>query len=304
MTYRILHIAEMLLLSFLAIAFATAMSTITRNWILQPHAIVSNLSATITSAVPMAAHGIASLDTTVNQYMINGKLEDNIRLTLPDSPVDAYTQRFINHMISLKKLNVNGDFASGDDKLNLSQLSPEVAMEKLSERGVKYLHRLRIFDRVEIAVSGTVDLAPCWDWNTKAIYIAFIARYRTALAAMNEVTFLDAIVRHTTLSKEMRALQSIEPAQRTHDQVQRWREFEESLRNPVHDHPSLRIDHINKKVYLNQSSKYFLEDVYTNTLGGVKVDIIMRYQVQSYSGWAPLRDDAVMTSLELTIPHT
>ncbi|ORC88102.1 uncharacterized protein TM35_000181590 [Trypanosoma theileri] len=98
-------------------------------------------------------------------------------------------------------------------------------------------------DRIHPSFTIRADFTPAWDWNTKAIYVSFIARYRTRHHVLNEVTLLDTILR----SRE-------------------------------------EAGHYN----LENAIKYPLEDAGVDTLAGVVVNVVMRYQVLRYFGYSPV----------------
>ncbi|KAF8278229.1 peptide hydrolase [Trypanosoma cruzi] len=54
------------------------------------------------------------------------------------------------------------------------------------------------------------DFTPVWDWNTKAVYVACVARYRTENYVLNEVILLDTVLK----SKAAAAQWSLENAQK------------------------------------------------------------------------------------------
>ncbi|RNF06371.1 peptide hydrolase [Trypanosoma rangeli] len=46
------------------------------------------------------------------------------------------------------------------------------------------------------------DFSPLWDWNTKAVYVACVARYSTDQYVVNEVTLLDTLLKSRTAAAE------------------------------------------------------------------------------------------------------
>ncbi|KAH9600700.1 Signal peptidase complex subunit 3 [Trypanosoma melophagium] len=98
-------------------------------------------------------------------------------------------------------------------------------------------------DRIIPSFTFRADFSPAWDWNTKAIYVSFIARYRTDRNVLNEVTLLDAILH-------------------TREEAAHWQ--------------------------LAYARKYPLEDAHANTLAGVLVQVVLRYQVLRYCGYSPV----------------
>lgn len=166
----------------------------------------------------------------------------------------------------------------------------------------------RTFDRRRILVSGSIDFASCWDWNTKAIYTVVLARYETPRMKINEVPIVDAILRDVRPSAEILALAKKQDKGKelTPTEAERYQAFENSTRS-VHDAPRVMLDHIRKSVTFNQSFKYTLEDMYPGTLDRVPLDIVVRFQVMSYTGYAPLREDVIGGKIsvapDVTPPH-
>lgn len=160
----------------------------------------------------------------------------------------------------------------------------------------------RKFDRLQISVSGQVNFSNCWDWNTRAIYMNILGRYEvTNKTSFNEVTFLDAIIRNEHLPRDLRYLQHKHFTEMTAKELKQWSKFSDLITNHRHDHRSLFIDHIHKVIYLNHSKKFPLDDFYSNSLHGVNMQIIVRYQVLSYTGWVPIREDVIGGSVNITV---
>lgn len=154
------------------------------------------------------------------------------------------------------------------------------------------IYLIRQVDYVELKVSGNIHFSPCWDWNTKAIFVSFVASYQTAGATVNEVTFADMLLRPpplpTSIPAPVRALLR-SSAEWTHEDEVLYDEYLRSLRTS-HDVPSVRIDPHEKSIVLEDVMKYPVEDYQSGSLIGRSITIRMRYQVMSYSGWAPVVD--------------
>ncbi|CBZ25074.1 conserved hypothetical protein [Leishmania mexicana MHOM/GT/2001/U1103] len=188
---------------------------------------------------------------------------------------------------------------------------------------------VRTIDRVALYLSGSVDFSPCWDWNTKAIYISFIARFPSTSASQNDVVLLDAVLRPVSLPAKLARLAKLRRQERsaalpgsgngratvaaraspaatqmlTDEERQQLAAFEQTLRNVDHDHPSVYIDHIDKRIVLNDSFKYFVDAFDDTSLGGNTVEVVLRYQVMSYSGWAPVREDVLGHQVKVKMPE-
>lgn len=156
-------------------------------------------------------------------------------------------------------------------------------------------------DRARIAVSGRVDFSDCWDWNTKAIYASFVAIYATPAIPHNEVALSDVVLRppprisaippviQPLVASLKKTANTTGTRRWTHEQRQAFQDYLVTLRNE-HDSVGAIQDPFQKLVYFNKTEKYDLEDYYSGFLSGTKVKIVMRYQVMSYSGWAPLKE--------------
>ncbi|KAG5509235.1 hypothetical protein GH5_06323 [Leishmania sp. Ghana 2012 LV757] len=185
---------------------------------------------------------------------------------------------------------------------------------------------IRTIDRVVLYLSGSVDFSPCWDWNTKAIYASFVARFSSRSVSKNEVVLLDAVLRSVSLPAQLAQLAELRRQERsaallgsgneraavvagvaapllTDVERQQLAAFEQMLRNSDHDHPSVYIDHIDKRLVLNNSFKYFVDAFDDTSLGGNTVEVVLRYQVMSYSGWAPLREDVLGHQVKVKMPE-
>lgn len=159
-------------------------------------------------------------------------------------------------------------------------------------------------DSVLLRLSGEVDVKQLWDWNTKAIYLSFLARYRTNRTRLNEVVFLDVIVRDVSLPWKLRRLKGTTAETRSPSEEAAYQGFLRSVRHPVHDAEGVSIDHVAKKVLLKKAAKYSVDDLYSHTLAGTEVEVVVRYQVMSYSGWAPVRElPPARTGPLLAVPH-
>ncbi|ESL08209.1 hypothetical protein TRSC58_04092 [Trypanosoma rangeli SC58] len=61
-----------------------------------------------------------------------------------------------------------------------------------------------LLDYVFFRFTLRADFSTVWDWNTKAVYVACIARYRTDQYVVNEVTLLDTVLKSRTAAAEWR----------------------------------------------------------------------------------------------------
>eukprot|EP00796_Vickermania_ingenoplastis_P000506 gene506-276_t len=160
--------------------------------------------------------------------------------------------------------------------------------------GQPYL--VRRFDQVRVSISGMINFSPLWDWNTKAIYVAFVARYATPGTPDNEVAFADVVIRappsRGSRPDFINELLLRPTSDWSVEEVDMFNEHLQSLRTP-HDVPSLLVDPYEKHLYLNDAIKYVVEDYHTGYLSYTNLEIVMRYQVMSYSGYAPLKENVM-----------
>eukprot|EP00744_Colponema_vietnamica_P019455 GILI01027517.1.p1 GENE.GILI01027517.1~~GILI01027517.1.p1 ORF type:complete len:197 (-),score=38.47 GILI01027517.1:96-608(-) len=49
-------------------------------------------------------------------------------------------------------------------------------------------------DRIILYTNGTVDFTSCFNWNTKQLFVMFVAEYQTSTYKRNEITVMDAII--------------------------------------------------------------------------------------------------------------
>ncbi|KPI88387.1 hypothetical protein ABL78_2506 [Leptomonas seymouri] len=190
-------------------------------------------------------------------------------------------------------------------------------------------HGKRTTNRIMLYLSGYIDFSHLWDWNTKAIYISFVARFQSPSTTQNEVTFLDAIMRPAAPPVSIARLAALRrrewEAKRELDlaiksgaasatasvesllsdaERQQLADYEKTLVNEEHDHPSLFIDHIERILFLNNSFKYPINAFDDISLPGRVVEVVLRYQVMSFSGWAPLREDVLGHQVTVQVPKT
>ncbi|CCW65773.1 unnamed protein product [Phytomonas sp. EM1] len=169
-------------------------------------------------------------------------------------------------------------------KLNQSLLKTSRKFQQLIASGdLRLMHR--ILDQIALYVSGEVDFSGCWGWNTKMIYVTFLAQYTTRRGMQTEAVFLDAIIRDVrppSLFPRLfrRVLEYVAPKGK-HD----WQETEKE-----HDAEGVYIDHVHKKIRFDNATKYYVEDFHTNTLKNEEVKIVIRYQVVGHFGWEPMRE--------------
>lgn len=50
-------------------------------------------------------------------------------------------------------------------------------------------------DRIVLYVNGTVDLTSCFNWNTKQLFVMFVAEYKNSKFVRNELNLIDFIVK-------------------------------------------------------------------------------------------------------------
>lgn len=161
-------------------------------------------------------------------------------------------------------------------------------------RVIPYL--VREFDEMKITVSGTVDFSQCWDWNTKAIYVVFVAIYSTMGTPQNEVAFADVVLRppppRRRQPEKIREILTKPSFSWSQEELDEFNKHLATLRSK-HDVPSLLVDPYEKHIYLNEAIKYQVSDYYFGYLPYTKIEIKMRYQVMSYSGYAPLIENTL-----------
>lgn len=154
------------------------------------------------------------------------------------------------------------------------------------------MYLIRQFDQVQISVTGMVDFSTCWDWNTKAIYVTFIANYST-IATTSEMTFLDVVLKppppRRQLSGEIQAILAKRERGETLFNSE-WQKFHTHLRSlrTIHSVEGALVDPYQQRIYLDKAFKYYVEDYDTGYLPYSTLEVTMRYQVMSYSGWAPV----------------
>ncbi|RNF16981.1 peptide hydrolase [Trypanosoma conorhini] len=86
-----------------------------------------------------------------------------------------------------------------------SQASPVIAAFEVSMSPLMQMQMPLIYaqgadppplrDYVFFRFTLKADFSPVWDWNTKAVYVACVARYRTDQYVVNEVTLLDTVLK-------------------------------------------------------------------------------------------------------------
>lgn len=292
--------------AFLFMAVLTATSTILRDVVLRPRPIVRDIRVAGTSAL-YEVHTPTLLSPTQRDaalYYVDGRegegrvLPENIRqLDLVDRDGDTQEEK---QRKAWQRDRVPPGYGLG----------------------------LRATHRVILYLSGSIDFAPLWDWNTKAVYISFVARFVAPSTPMNEVVFLDAVMRPVSppapilrlaglRRQEREARRRLEEAAArsgahasaasaeallTDDERQALSAYELTLRNPEHDHPSLQIDHLDRVLFLNESFKYFVDAFDAASLPNAMVEVVVRYQVMSYSGWAPVREEPLGHQVKVRMP--
>ncbi|KAG5509085.1 hypothetical protein JKF63_06093 [Porcisia hertigi] len=305
---RLLDILASAFLAVLTGALLTATSTIIRGVVLNPCPIVSDVRVSSTSA----------LYRVRSSALLSSTAPDASAYYLPVNGIDAHSE-------ATTRLPSNIEIVDTAD-------SPEDNHEDLRRKALQRANiprgfslGIRTTERVSLFLSGTVDFSPCWDWNTKAIYVSFIARFSSKSVVQNDVTILDAVLRPVSLPaqlaqlaekrrQERRAASSRSDTEKTsavkgpvatplltNAERQQLADFERTLRSDNHDHPSLYIDHIDKRIVLKDSFKYYVDAFDDISLGGNTVEVVLRYQVMSYSGWAPLREDVLGHQVKIKV---
>ncbi|GET87245.1 hypothetical protein, conserved [Leishmania tarentolae] len=309
---RSCDIAASALSALLVTAVLTAMTTILRDLVLRPRPIISDVR--VSSFSPL--------------YHVRSPT-----LLSPENP-----------HASLYYLPGN---SSGDQSSAARQLPANIELvdmadrpeDSAEERQRKAWQRQRLpkgfslgtrtIGRVVLYLSGSVDFSHCWDWNTKAIYISFIARFSSTSTSQNDVILLDAVLRPVSLPAKLARLAERRRQERkaallgsgneratvaagsapasaqmlTDEERQQLAAFEQTLRNVQHDHSSVYIDHIDKRLVMNNSFKYFVDAFDDTSLEGNTVEVVLRYQVMSYSGWAPVREDVLGHQVKVKMPE-
>lgn len=156
---------------------------------------------------------------------------------------------------------------------------------------------IREVDEVLVHVSGVLDFSSCWDWNTKAIYVSVLVSYATPSTPQNEVNVVDIVLRPSPLRRSwtsaLRNFFSLDDARAPWDSPtltdKEYRAHLRSLRNS-HDPDGALQDPYKKLVFLNNAWKYKWLSYHSGTLPFRLVDVKVRYQVMSYSGWAPVKE--------------
>ncbi|EPY28651.1 hypothetical protein STCU_04949 [Strigomonas culicis] len=295
---RFLDICSIGLMAFLVTAVITPASTVLRDAMLQPQAAFSGLRV---DASPVAA--VSDRTLLYPQTSLP---------TAAEAARNGYFGGFRSHYIT----------AGGALDANVQVNAAMTAMLREDERQPhRRFHAVlpgaiiadRAFRRMVLKVSGQLDVSRNWDWNTKSIYVSFIARFRAAEETRDvwsEVLFLDCMVRRTPdppalvarlfdrlhhrystrSGSERVGLASVwTPAEQ-----QQYNEYHAALPHQEHDHPSVLVDHARRVLYFNESFKYYVEDFDGGGLLRERpLEVLMRYQVMSYSGWAPVREVAL-----------
>lgn len=155
----------------------------------------------------------------------------------------------------------------------------------------------REVDVVLVNVSGMLDFSSCWDWNTKAIYVSVLVSYATPSTPQNEVTVMDVVLRPSpkrhSWRQSIRNFFSLDGSRAPWDSPTLTAEqYEAQLRSLSNSHDAVGTlqDPYLKRVYLHNAWKYSWKSYHSGTLPFRLVDIKVRYQVMSYSGWAPVKE--------------
>ncbi|KAG5482862.1 hypothetical protein LSCM1_06894 [Leishmania martiniquensis] len=303
---RLCDICASAISALLLAALLTAASTILRDLLLRPRPVVSDVR--VSSSSP--------LYRVRSPTLLSAKSPGTGLYYLPRNSNDgdeAAVQQLPSNIVLVDVEDRPEDTAEDRSR-------KEWQRQRLPD-GVQL--GIRTTDRIVLYLSGSVDFSPCWDWNTKAIYASFVARFSSPSAVENEVILLDAIIRSASLPAQLARLAELRRQERsaalvgsgnnraagaatallTDAERQQLASFEQTLRHAEHDHPSVYIDHIDKRLVLNNSFKYFVDAFDDTSLGGNTVEVVLRYQVMSYSGWAPLREDVLGHQVKVQVPE-
>ncbi|CAJ1006909.1 putative Signal peptidase subunit [Leishmania naiffi] len=313
MRHRFCDILTSTVSALILTALFTAASTIFRDLVLHPRPVVSNVR--VTSFTP--------LYHVRRPTLLSPEVPDASIYYRPGSGSDG-------HRTSEKQLSPNIVLVDTADRPGDSEEDRKRKAWQRQHVPQGFKLGIRTIDRVVLYLSGSVDFSPCWDWNTKAIYASFVARFSSKTASQNDVVLLDAVLRPVSLSEQLARLAELRRQERsaalpgsgsertaaaaagapadatqmlTDAERQQLAAFEETLRSNDHDHPSIHIDHIDKRLVLNESFKYYVDAFDDVSLGGNTVEVVLRYQVMSYSGWAPVREDALGHQVKVRMPE-
>lgn len=280
MRQRACDIVASSLAVFLVMALLTAATTILRDVVLRPQPVISNLIVAGSPLYHLPMYALIPQNISRSVYAINSTaLAPNVEI------VDTTADSSSNEAEQRRKLQMRNYIPPGF---------------QMAQRRV---HRTVFY------LSGELDFSRCVDWNTKAIYISFVARYHAASVTQSEVTILDAILRPVNppaAIANLAALQRREEKQKqqlspgaegelllTEGERLVLKRYVDSLPPSEHDHTSLTIDHIGRRLLLHNSFKYYTDAFDDASLSANEVEIVLRYQVMSYSGWAPVREDVL-----------
>lgn len=304
--------------AFLVMALLTAATTIVRDVVLRPRPVVHDVRISGTSPLYLVR----------TPTLLSRSLPDAALYFYHPANAAPHTLELPANIEVLDLVDRAGD--SEDDRKRKAWQRQRVPTG--FDLGVRSTNRIILY------LSGSIDFAALWDWNTKAVYISFVARFTAPSAPANDVVSLDAVMRSVTVPASVArladrrrrereakrladaattnnggggggaassgaAVAAVEPLL-TEAERQQLTAFEATLRNKEHDHPSLYIDHIDRVLYLNESFKYFVDAFDNVSLPGRAVEVVLRYQVMSYSGWAPVREEVLGHQVKVQMPTT
>ncbi|KPA75170.1 hypothetical protein ABB37_08832 [Leptomonas pyrrhocoris] len=292
--------------AFFVMAFLTAGTTILRDLLLRPHPVVRDVRVS----------GTSPLYEVRTQVLLSPKLPDAALYYLPRASSPEKVALPSNIQV-VDLADHEGD-KEEDRKRKLWQRQHLPA---------GYHVAVRTTHRIVLYMSGSIDFSPLWDWNTKSIYISFVARFQSPSTAQNDVVFLDAVMRPVSPPASMARLAALRRREReakrlldhsinagtvapsvaveplmTEAERQQLAAYEETLRSREHDHSSLYVDHVDRVLFLNESFKYFVDAFDDVSLPGSVVEVVLRYQVMSYSGWAPVREEVLGHKVRAHMP--
>lgn len=279
--------------AFLVMALITAATTIMRDVLLRPRPRVHNLRIS----------GMSPLYLVHAPTLLSTKQADAALYyhTVPDGEAKELPPNI--ELVDLT--DREGDSEEARRRKSWHRQRVPVGFDL----GVRRTHRIALY------LSGSIDFSPLWDWNTKAVYISLVARFPSRSTSQNDVVFLDAVMRPVSPPASIARLAArrrreraggaaVESPPLSDAERQQLMAYEQTLRSPEHDHSSLYIDHIDRVLFLNESFKYFVDAFDDVSLPGNVLEVVLRYQVMSYSGWAPVREEVLGHQLKVHLPTT
>ncbi|CCW72195.1 unnamed protein product [Phytomonas sp. Hart1] len=278
---RLGMIASLSITALLLLTVGTVVMTFAREKLRQPRPwlrVNAMRVFPVVQSTEMVILPSSPLLRALSPYFRNGTLETNVRPTTKTAPRDSEK--------NLTRPSTTTDPTEGHRSTKDPNLpSSFMINNKVNLKLQQAVMGICTVDNIALDVSAEMNFSECWDWNTKAIYIAFIAQYATPRGQKNEGIFLDVILRDgrppSLIHRLIRyVLELLFPKEAIS-----WQENEKE-----HDAEGTFIDHKKKHVRLNKSMKYYVKDLYANTLEREMIKISVRYQVIGHFGWVPTRE--------------